>query len=458
MNLLVGRVLTIVGGVAVALGCSADRDPHASASSSGGSAWAVTGGSSVGGSSGSNASGGQAPASGGRASGGGGTSGGQAGGGAGGTVPQGTGGSGAAGGSGGGGAGQAPGGALGMNDVTILVPLPEDIGKPVLLRASEGAADGTPFVPEALFDRFGSELAPDSYERLHLVAVRFDLCDHKAPGPCPLVGDASLRLVFQPLRVGPLADDVGIHAFYAIPQGEVLAALQALRELAALRIGPPEPLAPSTSLALGNGEYTERLRAFVRAYGGEARLIRLAVNAQSAVLAAVTWFFRELEREGTKFEDRLITGTTETIQRVTHNGDAFFDVRPVSDTPPGLARALDSTEFKASSEAEKRAALEALTAIDNPLTHGPDTVACVACHTSTVALATRAEDIGLDVASFSGRYMTALDTSIGAGMSATSDRTVRALGWFGTTPLISQRVTHDTALVLEDIVRRLEER
>src|SRR4051812_7156462 len=78
-----------------------------------------------------------------------------------------------------------PGAALGMNDVTILVPLPATETTPVVLRGSDAAADATPLVPRPLFDRLVAArsatepaLVPDDdYTRLQLVAVRFDLCD-----------------------------------------------------------------------------------------------------------------------------------------------------------------------------------------------------------------------------------------------------------------------------------------
>src|SRR5690606_25676016 len=110
------------------------------------------------------------------------------------------------------------------------------------------------------------------------------------------------------------------------------------------------------------------------------------------------WLFRGVERQGAEFQDLLITGTNETTQQVTLASEAFFLINPVSDAPAGLARALDKTQFDDANDADKRAALEALVVIDNPLQSGPDTVACVACHTSTVALATRAKYMGLDPA------------------------------------------------------------
>jgi hypothetical protein len=348
-----------------------------------------------------------------------------------------------------------------MNDVTIVVPLPERVAEPVLLLGSDRADDSTPLVPRALFDHLTADstrsiLADDAYDRLQLVAVRFDLCDHTAPGPCPLSGDASLRLIFQPLRDELGAEDVGFHAFYSIAEAEIPVALQTLGELSALRNGPAEPLAPSATLAEGKVEYVEKLRAFVRASAGEQRLIRLTMNAQPLIFSSITWLFRGVERRGTQFEDLSISGTTETTQQVTLVGEGFFLVNPMSDTPPGLARALDRTQFEAASDEEKRAALEALVAADNPLTNSTDTIACPACHTSTVALASRAKDMGLDPATLPGSYETSFDVSVEAGMSKTNDQTLRALGFLGRKVMISQRVANDTALVLEDIERRFQ--
>lgn len=350
--------------------------------------------------------------------------------------------------------------ALGMNDVTILVPLPTSQSTPVILRAGDAADDGTALLPRAMFDRVVGastptpEVAPETYDRTHLVAVRFDLCDHGAPGPCPKSGDARMRLVFQPVLDGNGADDVGFHAFYTIAEPEIPAAVRALGELAALRVGPAEPIAPSAALAQGKKEYADALRAFVRAYGGERRLVRLTLNAQPVFAAAIRWTFRGVEKKGGAFEDMKITGSTETTQNILLVGDAAYTVTPATDAPPGLALALDKTKFDAASDADKRGALGALVAVDDPSKHGPDTVSCAACHTSTVVLATRARATSVDPATLPGRYATPRDRSIAAGKSATTDRTLRALGWLRSDPMISQRVAHDTALVLDDLAAR----
>jgi len=364
-------------------------------------------------------------------------------------------------GSGGIGSGGGAAVALGMNDVTILLPLPLSSDEPVLLRAFDSADDGEELVPYELVERLGDDpvgsesfILPNTYDRLHVVGVRFDLCDHQTPGPCPTSGDASLRLVFQRLDDGGGAEDTGFHAFYTILEAEIPAAIQALSELSLLRTGPAEPLGPSASLSEDNPAYAEKLRLFVRAYGGASRLVRLTMNTQSFGSEQFKWILRGLEKQGSDFVDQTITGTSENIQTVTLQSEAFFEAEPASDFPQGLALALDGVAFQAAEEADQLAALGAFAAIDNPLDNAPDTVACVACHTSTVALAMRSEDLGVDLLSLPGRYETPFDVSVAEGKSQTTEFTLRAFGYLNYDPMISQRVANDTALVLEDIALR----
>lgn len=126
-------------------------------------------------------------------------------------------------------------------------------------------------LPRALFDRLVE--ARDSGDRvlrsdvqalLHLVAVRFDLCDRQLPGVCPEAEDARLRLVFQPIHKDGASEDVGFHAFYAIRNTEIADAVAALRALARSAPEQDGALRVSPALSAGNPEaYAEKLRAFV---------------------------------------------------------------------------------------------------------------------------------------------------------------------------------------------------
>jgi hypothetical protein len=348
---------------------------------------------------------------------------------------------------------------LGMNDVTILAPLPASKATPVLLRGSDLADDGAALVPHPLFDRITAAasatpvLFADAYDSLHLVAARFELCDRNLPGPCAAGEDGRLRLVFQPIRDDGSAEDVGVHTFYAIPNAELATAVSLLRDLARVQAAPvTSALAPSPALVGGSTDYASKLRAFVLRYGGETKLVRLTLNAQPDFLSAIHWTLRGIEKKGASFVDMTIYATSATSQEIQFNGNASYTPAPAVDAPRGLVDALSQSAFAAA--ADKAALLGALVAVDNPLTSAPDTVPCIACHASTASLKARADATGIDPSTLPGRYASKYDLSIAAGKSATTDRTLRALGWVGKDPMISQRVANDTAQLLVELEQR----
>jgi hypothetical protein len=373
-------------------------------------------------------------------------------------------------GSGGTAAGGAGGGArlqpLGMNDVTILAPLPQAGAEPVLLNGTDLAEDGTPFIPRDLFDRLANDSVTGtplptldtSYARLQLVAVRFDLCDRHLPVPCSDSQDALLRLVFQPISTQGTAADIGFHAFYAVHADEVAAALRALRELAALTIPVDGVLRVSEALAGPNrGAYATKLRELVKHYGGGARLLRLTMNAQNLNASALVWLLRGIEKKGDVFVDIAVAGSTSSFQTVTLLGAPSypgFSATPSADTPVGLAGAISQTKFDAADVPAKRQFMAALAAVDNPLTNTAETVPCVACHVATVVMNSRASTTAIDPLTLPGRYSSTFELSVAGGNSATVATTLRALGYLGTMPLISQRVVNETAQVLVELAQR----
>ena len=352
---------------------------------------------------------------------------------------------------------------LDMNDVTILAPLPPSSATPVLLRGTDLAHDGTAFVPRVLFDRLaaGGELGSSAvlnaatYDRLQLVAVRFDLCDRHLPGVCPETEDARMRLVFQPLLPDGQAEDAGFHAFYALRTDEISGAVAALRELSML--APPQTGALRVSPALGadNPEaYATKLRAFIERYGGETRLVRLTMNAQPQIFAQVRWVFRGVEKKADAFSDMPLVGgnASDISESVILNGSSF-DVMPSTDTPSGLLGAIQKSVFDAASATQQRDYLSALAAVENPLIHTAETLACVACHVTTFVTSTRATDSSIDPLTLPARYTSKFELSTNAGEAATT-RGIRALGYNARQPMISQRVVNDTAQTLAEIEQR----
>jgi hypothetical protein len=352
---------------------------------------------------------------------------------------------------------------LGLNDATILAPVPATASS-ALMRATDLMDDGTPLVPRALFDRLNTEpfpeafgnpvVFPEEYDRLQLVAVRFELCDRNLPGPCTGEADGRLRLVLQPFsdnRDG--FEDTGFHAFYAIPFAEIAAFVKELRALATIQKAPTKaPLDVSPALAAGNAEYKEKLRALVRRVAGEKTFVRLTMNAQPKFLSQVRWVLRGVEKKNGALASVVIPGIAESTEQIITSGRTGFEDRPVSDTPKGMAEAIDDMKFAAASDARKRELLAVLAAADNPNTSAPDTVSCIACHVSTQVMHARTTSMGIDATSIQGVYTSTYDLSVTGKLR--DGRSTRALGWIGREAMISQRVVNDTAQLLVELEAR----
>lgn len=352
---------------------------------------------------------------------------------------------------------------LGVNDVSILLPLPGDLRTPVI--AGLGDPDRV-LIDRGWFDalvtthgdigaRTGGAIA---FEDFQVVAVRFDLCDRSAIGPCPPDVPGRLRLVLQPLYVragAPFAHDVALHAFYPIPAAELASVVGELRRLSRLRSLPVDaPLSVSPAAAAGDTRYLDGVRGLLLRYARAADLVRLTVVGQVADSAAFAWIFRGLDRADDELVPIIIPGVAATQQTVQlAGGDTVYRTEPIADAPAGFALTVNGPRFRAASSEQRRASLAALVEVQNPLLHDTVDTQCIACHLATYLTVRRAATSGLVADALPGWF--ASPRARAAGTIVERDpRVVRAFGWAGNVPAISQRVANDTAQVLSEIEAR----
>ena len=330
-----------------------------------------------------------------------------------------------------------------MNDVSILLPLPQRSANPVL-------ATLPGLVPQDLYQRLvinpGDVFGMMS--DFHVVAIRFDLCDRPTPGACAPGDDGRLRLVFQPMfdSMGSAqANDVALHAFYPIPNAELAGVVDELRAIARARgtdLNAPLGVAVTS---------VEPLRTLVMRYAAEAKLTRLTLFAQNAMTASLNWAFRGEELKGGEFTPIQIPKISQAQQRTILTGnDTTYSTTPIADAPAGFALAIDSAAFAAASPSARMQALEAMAQIQNPMANTAETVQCIGCHVTTFLTARRAQVAGVDPLTISGRFSSQYDLAT-TGKSTSNNRSLRAFGYLFTEPMISQRVVNDTAQVLAEI-------
>lgn len=340
----------------------------------------------------------------------------------------------------------------------MLVPLPAALDQPVVLRMT---GDGGPeLVPRALFASLVTDPGDvlDPFESFHVVGARIDLCDRSTTEPCDPAADGMLRLVLQPLAgTPPTASDVALHAFYPIPNGELASVVQDLRVLAGIQDLPTATqLTVNPGLANNFSGYAPRMKLLVTRFASADRLFRLTLFAQDARTAAVNWSLRGVVRDGAGFVPIAIPDVGASEQHVLLLGpDTTYDTNPLANLPTGFSTALYSDAFAAADATARTFALESLAVVQNPTRHTPDTVQCVSCHVATFLLDHRIAAAGIDPQQVAGRYTsTSFDLSTSAGISRTNNRSLRALGWLGREPAISQRVVNETANVLDELERR----
>jgi hypothetical protein len=362
---------------------------------------------------------------------------------------------------------------LGMNDVTILAPLPASAASPTILRASDlksgkSTVENNEDEPVLGYDAFLGlvKWVPDNmlpigtYDRLQIVALRFDLCDRSKPGPCTRSDDGRLRMVLQAIADDATAEDVALHVFYSVPNDEVPGLIGELRALARIQSEPPSsPLKASPALASGNAAYANALRDLVRRHASHRRFVRLTtILRQPPPFAPNAWYMTGIVDPAgiapVRVGDSIVSAEAPVL--VAH---ASYDVESpseaygnaINDKPPGLDGILKGDGFESHTDARKKEELALLATVDNPLVSSPDTAQCIACHASTVVAANRATRAGIDLGAITGRYTSTHDLSIDAGHSRETDLSLRALGWLGSTPMISQRVVNETAQVVDEV-------
>ncbi|MFT3712298.1 MAG: hypothetical protein QM817_32025 [Archangium sp.] len=341
---------------------------------------------------------------------------------------------------------------LGLNDVTFLLPL-------------EGLDASTPFpaaqtiIPFSAFTRL-TEAEPvvrTDLERLRVLGVRFDVCDRTDAMPCSADREGSLRLVLQPVfgTVSPSVEDVTMHAFFPIPRGEMPEVVDTLRALAVRQnVARGSALQVSTAFT-SDSEFRSRLGALVARYAQSQRLIRLTLFGQESERAAIVWVFRgeEIPNGGSVLGPITIPSIMMPQQEVLLFGGDSYQVTPVADFPLGFERVVMEPMFRNASAPQQRDSVRALLEVDNPTLHTAGSVQCVSCHVATTLVTPRSVDAGIDVSSFTEQFTSATFDLTALG-SVSRARTLRALGYFGSNALVSQRVVNETANVVGELEQR----
>jgi hypothetical protein len=365
---------------------------------------------------------------------------------------------------------------LEMNDVSILMPLPELNEFNSLLNPRDQNGNGE-LLPYDVF-RFlpvltnGADQDSLYQNNLKVVGVRFDPCFGE--GANPPACRKQIRLVWQPLIVvgnKTTTLDTAIHTFHefsdvdwSLLMLELKARTHSFRKFSGsngLQINP----------TLKNegffGTYWKSLRELITRYCGEKNLIRVTAMT---VRQNRVWMFMGIDRTKTGWSLIKIP----TLHMDPHPVSQSFFLMPdglqnleefnggASMLPAGqdlwFRLISDSKKVKETrSEPELKSIIRRAIQLENPKMNNPGTSDCVSCHLAqTVRLWGEnnfpkwdwKKEFSKDRFQMNGK-----DLSNHSVNAFQTDR-MRSFGYFGDDPIIAQRVIHETALVVDSLKKR----
>ncbi|HTJ45304.1 MAG TPA: hypothetical protein VL463_24525 [Kofleriaceae bacterium] len=359
------------------------------------------------------------------------------------------------------------GGAIQMNDVSILFPL--NGAASTYLAASDAGARGV-LLPPALYDAVGhlsgstgspppGGIADAVYGDLHVVAIRIDPCFGNA---C----DDQLRLVFQEVKDdgsgGATTFDSGLHAFYRISREDVVTIAHAIGSLRASnssgeRLGglAPHPILVTQGM---NGAFADGLRTIVLRYAGASNLVR--VTKMSATQVGFSWEFSGFDvsdANAPHFTPMVIPTLAgaegQNFFRGFANDTIDGQFNPATTSADDLTGLADETHAQSMSPSDRAKAFAALVRIDHPAHDSPDTIDCASCHLATPISKLVAPRFGLDEAHADGVFeadgVHVLPSELGATFDPSGPFNLHAFSYVDRSPAINQRTVNETAAVVE---------
>jgi hypothetical protein len=373
------------------------------------------------------------------------------------------------------------GGAIQMNDVSILMPL---TGAPSSYLAASSHGSRGVLLPEKLYDQVGHIAGsggiptPGSggdarYADLRVVAMRLDPCFASlAPDPHGAGCTAQLRLVFQEVRTVDgvtTAHDSGLHAFYQLSRADLIALAARIASLRAGNSGgerlgglAPHPIVVEQGM---DGDMARGLSALVLEYAGASNLTR--VTELSAFNADFSWSFRGFDVDDATAPattamiiPTVAAGTTEqTFFRGFVNAGASAVINgqfsPPTTSDDDLVPLADENTAAGLTIEARQAAFDGLVRIDNPTKSSPDTIDCASCHLATPVSRLIAQPMFSLVESddsfafhADGRWVLPGEMAATFDGGDTAPFNIHAFSYVETSPAINQRVVDESAAIV----------
>lgn len=350
--------------------------------------------------------------------------------------------------------------ALGLNDLSILVPLPKTTEHSLMLSPYENGKNGT-LLSKSVYDLFINLVVERSNQdlwlnQLKVVAIRLDPCFIEGTGP--LACSRQLRLIWQPVfaKNNELTTrDASMHSFYEFTEEEYRHLLNEWKRLAKTDEKSPLVVHPILQKEGLQGPHWNELRALILKHCGSKNLIR--ITSMNVSGSEQVWIFSgyDIDSSG-RAKEILIPRIQSSFQSITQSS---FDITnfwgaltPTPSEDHEFNLLIDDSMFfkKTQTVIEARKAARSLLSFENPKKHNTGTLDCASCHLANMAhqwVHANYPQLKWDTEFSDVKYESGFNL-LNTTKNKVSPNQFRIFGYFGKEPVISQRVINETAEVL----------
>jgi hypothetical protein len=357
---------------------------------------------------------------------------------------------------------------VGVNDVSILFPLPAPAQESLLLGPSSSGARGE-LLPKALYDKLPRLAAAPSGDvdrgMLRVVGVRIDPCFPVAGATDAGGCSNQLRLVMQPVHPDAegtelTTEDAAVHLFYEVTRDEMATMarelLDAKRAAGGYRAAPLgiHPLMKKQGIG---GVYGSAIKKLVLDHAGEKNLTRFTFMTRENSRQPL-WHFGAFDmKSGRAVASPIPTLGTTTLQSVSTPGFGGMQatITPAPRAEKALPLLFSSFEMQAAKDDAVKASIGAALRVDNPGMHSPNTVDCASCHLSTPARTLAEKARKIDSTTMPDRFSATKLSLVNSAADNVRADNLRAFGYLGTEIAFSQRVVNESAATADYVNQKV---
>jgi hypothetical protein len=349
---------------------------------------------------------------------------------------------------------------FGLNDVSILLPIPNSLDSANFLNSDDEGPKGI-LLPKNVFDLFPSLLSTYSSDVLYplfkAVSIRIDPCFNDGSDS---ICHKQIRFAWQPIvqnGASLTTLDSAAHTFYELNDTEWNAFLKQWAMLAEGNLVESLQIHPTLLREGYSGPFWERLKNTLLQFCGEKKLVRMTGmrNTENRI-----WTFMGFNRVGEHWQAMTIPFVTTPRQTF------FFTTVGIQDLSEFQGRiapepnnssllsdlAKNSTLFKTTRpSSDLKNLMNYLVRVENPRLENSGTVDCVSCHVAQTALLWSERNLNAAHSVFRDSHRLEFRNLENNSVKPELTNRIRAFGYVGSEPMFSQRVINESASVSEQL-------